>query len=411
MKVLVLVISIILTNSFVFGQWVSLGVQGTNVLMLENNLGYKFTNAPGPTPSTGITYTISSTQNDWQSSVTTNTGGGGDYGCCAINNLSFINFSTGIRSRNYQGIYSFQKTNDEGFNWSNFSNVININIKDMILVNDTTGYVSGNSYGTNHGILYRLSPTSSLQLIYWDTLFFTNTNIEFLNSITGFVIMNDTNQNSHLFKTNNSGGAWNKVFSDTTNNLTSISFPDSTTGYICSTNGNIFKTIDGGTTWSQALSPSTNNINSIDFINDTVGYIVCDGGEIYRTTDGAISWNNELSGTTSNLIKIQMVDINTAYCISEDGVLLKNGNVMSIGSLSDYSNSPVIISPNPTSELIKISLPNDQLVENVELYKASGNHVLSRTHNEVDISGLDSGLYIIKAFTGERYYTSKFIKK
>jgi len=379
--------------------------------MTENSVGYKFINTPGPTPASGTTYTISSTQNDWQSYVTTNTGGGGDYGCCTISNLFFMNISTGIRSRNYQGIYSFQKTNDGGYSWSAFSNGINIDIKDLILVDDTTGFISGNSYGTNRGKIYKLTPTLSLQLIDWDTLFFTNTNIEFPNSGSGFVIMTDFNQNSHLFKTNNSGGVWEKVFSDTNDNLTSISFPDSSTGYMCSANGKVYKTMDGGTIWSQTVSPTTNRINSIDFINDSVGYIVCDAGEIYKTMDGAMSWSNELSGTTSNLIKIQMVDINTAYCIGDDGILLKNGNVMSNEFVSDNSISPVIIYPNPSSDLITIVLPNERTIENVAFYDPNGNRILSQNHNEVDISGLNSGIYLIMIFSGDRYYTSKLFKE
>jgi hypothetical protein len=273
------------------------------------------------------------------------------------------------------------------------------------------GFISGNSYGTNRGRFYKLTPSSSVQLFDWDTLFFNNTDIEFPNSSIGFVIVTDTNQNSHLFKTNNSGGVWNKVFSDTTGNLTSISFPDSSTGYMCSANGKVYKTIDGGTNWSPSISPTINKINSIDFINDSVGYIVCDAGEIYKTIDGAISWSNELSGTTSNLIKIQMVDINTAYCIGDDGILLKNGNVMSNEFVSDNSISPVIIYPNPSSDLITILLPNERTVENVAFYDSNGNIILSQNHSEVDVSALGSGIYFIMIYSGERLYTSKFIKK
>ena len=261
MKKIIIIIAILSINNYVSGQWVNLGIQGNQVQMIENSHGYKYKNTPGQTPASGITYEIKSTLSDWQNDVTTNTGGGGDYGCCAISNLYFMNISTGIRSKSYQGFYSFQKTNDNGFTWSTFANGINFSPISLVMVNDTTGYISGNSYGYNHGQLYKLTPTASIQLFDWDTLFITNANIEFPNSNSGFVIMKDTNQNSYLFRTNNSGGNWDKVFSAFKNNLTSVSFPDSLTGYLCSNNGEIHKTIDGGNSWLQIVSPTTKKIN------------------------------------------------------------------------------------------------------------------------------------------------------
>lgn len=411
MKRIISAICFVLSSSLIFAQWDYLGVQGINVQMIENNIGYKFVNTPGPTPATGITYNISSTLNDWQNIDIVNTGGGGDYGCCAIANLYFMNNSIGLRSKTYQGILNFQITTDNGNSWDSFASNISFQAKDMLLVNDSIGYISGNSYGTNHGQLYKLTSTSSVQLFDWDTLFFVNDNIEFTNQNTGFIIMNDTNQNSYLFKTTNYGYNWNQLFSSTINNFKSMSFPDSLTGYIGSTNGKIYKTIDGGTNWWEIVSPTTNNINSVDFINDSVGYIACDAGEIYRTIDGALSWNNESSGTISNLIDIQMVDIQTAYCIDEEGILLKNSNVLSVKLLSDNYISPVIIYPNPSSEFISISLPNNLNINNIEFYDNNGKHVLTGDHNRVDISSLDSGIYLIKVISGEKVFTSKLIKQ
>jgi len=214
-----------------------------------------------------------------------------------------------------------------------------------------------------------------------------------------------------LFKTSDYGGNWNKVFSDTINSLTSISFPDSLTGYMCSTNGELYKTVDGGVNWFGVTSPTINNINSIDFINDSVGYAVCDTGEIYRTIDGALSWNKELSGITSNLIDVQMVDIHTAYCIDDEGSLLKNSNVLSLEVFPDNNISPVIIYPNPASEFITISLPNKINVKNVEFYDINGKNVLTGYQNSIDVSCLESGIYLIKIISAEKLFTSKLIIK
>lgn len=410
MKTIILIstISILSLNNIVSGQWYNLGVQGTEVLMIEDSKGYKFKNTQGPSPATGYTYEIESTENDWEYDEAIFSGGGWDYGCCVISNLDFIDISTGIISSKYQSFDRFMKTIDNGISWTPFSSAImtGFNQKELVMVNDTNGYVTGNFSYLSQGRFYKLTPTESIKIFDWDTLYFTNANIDFPNSNIGFVVMKDTNQVSHLLKTDDSGVAWDIIFSSMTNDLTTISFPDSLTGYVCSANGEMHKTTDGGINWVQIVSPTTKKLNSVDFINDSVGYIACNSGEIYRTIDGASTWNSESSGITSNLIKVQMVDVNTAYCISEDGSLLKNGHVLA----TELSSSSMIIYPNPTSAFISIFLPNDEIIENAKLYDTNGKLVLTDDFNKIDVSSLNSGVYIIKAHSSENSYTSKFVK-
>lgn len=408
MKIIIIIVSFLSLNSFVSGQWYDLGIQGTEVLMMEDSKGYKFKNIHGPTPATGYTYEVESTESDWQYDETIITGGGWDYGCCVISNLDFINVYTGIISIKYQSFDWFMKTIDNGISWTNFSSSIMTGFKqkELIMVNDTTGYVSGNFSYQSQGRLYKLIPNESIEIFEWDTLYFTETNIEFPNSNKGFVVMKDTNQVSHLLRTNDSGVTWDIVLSSATSELTTISFPDSLTGYICSADGEIHKTTNGGNNWQQIISPTTKKINSVDFINDSVGYIACNSGEIYRTIDGASSWRNECSGITSNLIKVKMVDINTAYCTSENGALLKNGHVLS----TELSSSSMIIYPNPATTFISIFLPNNEIIRNAKFYDINGKLVLTEDFNKVDISILNSGVYIVKAHSSENSYTSKFVK-
>ena len=388
-------------------------MQGRHVQMVENAVGYKFKNTDGPTPATGTTFEIKATQNDWQNDVTANAGGGGDYGCCPISNMFFMNISTGLRSRGFQGIYSFQKTTDNGISWNTFASPISFAPKQIVMVNDTTGYLSGNSYGANHAQLYRLTPTASQQLLDWDSLFFTDAKIEFPNSNNGFIIVGDTNQRTHLYRSNDSGVSWTKVFSSNLNVLTSTSFTDSLKGYICANNGEIHKTTDGGMNWAivPGPGPNANSINSVDFFDDQVGYIVGDSGKIHKTTDGALSWTSEVSGTTSNLMEVQMVDINTAYSIGHDGALLKNGPVLAVESSSNNPTSSTIIYPNPASNSISINVQPRLTLQTVELFDAKGRLVLSENHSEVDVSALGSGMYLVKVHADRRIYTSKLIKE
>jgi photosystem II stability/assembly factor-like uncharacterized protein len=411
MKKILTAISIFLSSNLLFGQWINLGLQGTNIQMTENNIGYKYKNTSGSSPAQGITYSIKLTQNDWQNEVVLNTGGGTGYGCCSIGSLYFLNNSKGLLAHNYQGIYSFQKT-DDGYNWSPFaSNIINTDFRKIQLVNDSIGYASGNSYGGNHGQLFKLTQSVSTQLFDWDTLSFNNCNIEFISSSTGFIALNGINQYSYLFKTSDFGSNWNSVFIDSVNEITSISIPDSIIGYISTTNGKIYKTINGGSNWTTLISPTLNRINSIDFINDSIGFIACNLGEIYKTLDGGSSWINENSGTISNIINIQIVDVNTAYCIDVNGVLFKNNNVNSVESSSGDLIFPIIVYPNPAN--------NSLFIESNEKYMTVScmNYLgqffdMKLENNSINISELTAGIYFLNLVTKDgETATKKFIKK
>ena len=313
--------------------------------MIENNIGYRVKHTSGPSPGSGTTYEIISTQNDWHSGTILSTGGYG-YGCCHIGDMSFINSSTGLRDHNDQGVHSFQRTTDNGVTWYSFAYGTIASTIDLLMVNDSVGYVSGTYYTPYRSLLYKLTPSGSTQLFEWDSLLFNWSDLEFIDQDTGYIIMHDTAQVNYLLKTIDSGINWNTVFTGSVNELTSVCFPSGSIGYLSSTNGKVYKTNDGGVNWSD-ISPSTQeDINSIDFINDTVGYVVCNAGELYRTIDGGSTWDEEASGSSANLFRLKMVDINTAYCSDANGTLLKNNNVLSVGP-NWNDQSLLVIYPNP----------------------------------------------------------------
>ncbi|XOV66100.1 MAG: T9SS type A sorting domain-containing protein [Fluviicola sp.] len=326
--------------------------------------------------------------------------------------MDFTGSSTGLRSVRCQAWTNFQKTNDGGVNWSSYAELVVFETMDLLLVNDSVSYVSGNSFATNHAQLYKLTDTSAIQVFNADTLFFeSDDNLEFPNSSTGYILMTDTNHISYLFKTTNHGNNWNLLLSDSINRLNSMSFPDSLNGYLCASNGATLKTTDGGSNWTELISPTTNSIRSVDFIDQNVGYLGCDVGEIYRTIDGGISWNIETSGTTSSLIKIQMMDSNTAYCIDQTGILFKNSNVLSTEILPDDAGFQSILSSNPSSESITVSLPNNSNVECVEIYDTCGKLVLTSIQSSVNVSALEAGVYVVRIKSDERQFTCRLLKK
>ena len=53
MKILLMLTSIFCANIISLGQWFNLGVHEANVQMIEDNVGYQFSNNSGSTPAAG----------------------------------------------------------------------------------------------------------------------------------------------------------------------------------------------------------------------------------------------------------------------------------------------------------------------------------------------------------------------
>lgn len=99
---------------------------------------------------------------------------------------------------------------------------------------------------------------------------------------------------------------WYQIPSGTTNNLRSIDFPTSTTGYIVGDSATILKTTDGGQTWLQLPTNGiqiigwANSFLDIDFVDENSGFLTAGYSGIYKTTDGGQNWFS-MTGQISNM--------------------------------------------------------------------------------------------------------------
>lgn len=102
---------------------------------------------------------------------------------------------------------------------------------------------------------------------------------------------------------------WNKVTSNTNNNLNSISFGSEQVGYIGGDDFLILKTLDGGMTWNPIQhmgidsfsNPPIKDIVHIEFVSETDGFLIVNdsrsivyySGYTYKTLDGGVTWQLE----------------------------------------------------------------------------------------------------------------------
>jgi hypothetical protein len=93
-----------------------------------------------------------------------------------------------------------------------------------------------------------------------------------------------------------------------------------------------------------------------------------------------------------------------------------DSSVLSTNGLS-LENTKLMVFPNPAKENVSISLSNNIKIEQVEVYSILGDKIITQksidTSNKftVNISGLASGVYFIKAKTENGILSRKMIKR
>ena len=81
-------------------------------------------------------------------------------------------------------------------------------------------------------------------------------------------------------------------------------------------------------------------------------------------------------------------------------------------SVDEFSMSSISISPNPTTDFINIDMPNVSGDFKTEIYSITGKLVLETTNStQLDVTKLNSGIYILKVSTENGEVSRRIVKK
>jgi photosystem II stability/assembly factor-like uncharacterized protein len=172
---------------------------------------------------------------------------------------------------------------DNLFDW-NYYRIPNIGqLQNITFTSLNTGYITSNNTrilkSTNGGTnwVVKTLPVNGIN------------GICFLNDNTGFISSVWTG--TQILKTTNGGDNWVTIFGDIFLSLKSLYFSDTLNGFAIQYLGysRLYYTSNGGTVWN-FLYLHTTFLNSISFANSTTGFISGDNGTILRTTTGGISF-------------------------------------------------------------------------------------------------------------------------
>lgn len=313
-------------------------------------------------------------------------------------------------------------------------------------VDENNGWASMFNAQIRTGVLYKTTDGGST----WDLIHSLpatdeTTYFNFTDPNNGW--MTTINDNPPLFqisKTTNGGSTWTAQYIDTTPNADTLSssgamqFIDSNNGWVVGPNGRILKTTNGGANW-ELLNNSGLGIyaNSkclffLDVNNGWIGTNISDPNGsatqhiILHTNNGGQSWARQNVPFPGAVFSIFFKDANEGWFTGEQCVQNCNepdsqkvwtgviGHTTNGGATiieESLANNQIIIYPNPSKSTLFINGLN--LNSAVSIFDLSGTQLINKqvVNNQIDISQLMNGVYIVMVSDKNGNTMKKFIKQ
>jgi hypothetical protein len=171
--------------------------------------------------------------------------------------------------------------------------------------------------------------------------------------------------------------------------------------------GRIEISSDHGTTWLNALSDTV----IPDFCWSTAKPVLT--GRIHQWRQfNAILWNSFSVDT----LYYRFTFISDSIQTNQDGWMLDDIQLTAhIEGIPEIGRDEIKIYPNPATELITISAKTFSSKMNVLVYDIVGQLCLQKmifgTNEDIDISGLGKGIYMVKVSDGNKIWVRKVVKE
>ncbi|MCF8362177.1 MAG: T9SS type A sorting domain-containing protein [Prolixibacteraceae bacterium] len=274
-------------------------------------------------------------------SFLTNPGSGATY----LNKVYFLDALTGFIVGG-NGAYDRSeifKTTDGGNNWTPVSSPVSYELKDIVFVNSTTGFIVGKS-----GTVLNTTDGGNNWSVYWNSgaayseytsgaIYAHLNTIHFLDESKGVI-----GGEGYVYYTTDGGANWNQGNYDY--DLNTSAFYQNGAGSIIGmgANGVMLLSSDSGASWALPANATYANFRDVSFIGNT-GFAVSDDssdGYIFKSIDGGASWTTvngsgryqSVEAITENLI---VAANNKSIEVSTDGGASWTSNYTGSGTIYD----------------------------------------------------------------------------
>jgi len=175
-------------------------------------------------------------------------------------------------------------------------------------------FIKSTNYGTNW-LQYNIGVSENL----YSCVFF---GIDIYSRRSMVVGANGLIMKNYLYLLNDT--IWTIVQSGTNYDLKSICF-NNRFSWVAGKNGTILNSYDTGNIWHQQFSSVVNDLNSVNFADSATGFTVGNGGMILKTSNGGLNWTQKASNTNQNLNFIYTPSLNDIW-IAGDKIILHSSN-------------------------------------------------------------------------------------
>ncbi len=281
------------------------------------------------------------------------------------------------------------RTLDGGINWD-LLGAMSSSLNELDFANSTQGYACG-----DNGAVFSITPlgVTNLNSGLSTNLFgisATSVNNVWVCGGSTISYFNGTSFEYQL----GPGGTYNSLY-----------FINDNEGWVVGNSGLIGHTEDGGEIWHQQINPDQWSMSDVFFLDENVGWAVGFNGTIFKTTNGGDTWTVDEEGSALTIYVLSGVHFTSptnGYVVGNGKTLLKYGDLTGTGS-TIIETVQFDIYPNPASEKFQVAgcgLRVDAVT--VELFDLNGRKLLEKYFpagnetTEVDVSGLQNGVYMIQ---------------
>lgn len=178
----------------------------------------------------------------------------------------------------------------------------------------------------------------------------------------------------------------------------------------------VFETTDFELDVYNALKRIKLNSNDLNIV--ALGNFDVFSGTISAKFQHTGTWYEHFSGNSLSVTDVNM-NITLAageYSLYTDQRIIEADLRTAISDASFSKNEPFHVFPNPGSHLINLQFNQDEQILGWKVYSLQGKEILAGNSNsaqriQVDISSINSGIYIIEVFGQQRSFRQKFIKR
>ena len=351
-----------------------------------------------------------------------------------ISNLSLHMSFTGVHfSDRYTGYICggigtglLYKTTDAGQSWNQILMAGHL-FTDLYFLNKDTGWVCDDDNLAGIGLIK--TTNGGLNWFQQMSNSYQPKKIFFLNRDTGWVMTADRK----LYRTMNSGGNWELLFSfNTSYNFKDIFFTSKDTGWISLLGSNLDdlqRTTNGGYNWQVHPYPysTTDHTGKIYMINSLYGYIGFSSGKILKTTDG-YNWNhqNAYAGAYNIIYFTDSLHGWASHSYNNFDIAATidgGGPVLGVRQISGEAPQSFKLEqnyPNPFNQSTIINLQTSIAgIIRLTIYDLSGREITTLINKKLspgtyeyrfDAGTLSSGIYFYTMFAdGKRVDTKKMV--